>query len=89
MRFFHTATKAVLATNFVWKTLLFALVFANVWAFVGKEALPPNGTGFHLVMMLIAAHVLGFITETCKLTNLFGMLLAGESVNINELLKFK
>lgn len=83
MKFFHTATKAVLE-SFAWKTLLFALIFANVWAFVGKEALPPNGTGFHLLMMLIAAHVLALITETCKLTGLFGMLLAGEFVTIHR-----
>lgn len=82
MRSFHNvwakvATKSVVAL-LAWKILIFALIFGNLWVFVGKEALPPNGTGFHLLVMFIAAYVLGRLTDVCKLTALFGMLIAGK-----------
>ncbi len=81
MKSFHNvwakvATKSTVAL-LAWKLLIFALIFANLWVFVGVEALPPNGTGFHLLVMFAAAYVLGNLTEACKLTALFGMLISG------------
>ena len=62
---------------FAWKVFIIAFIYLNLWSFFGSEALPPNGTYFHLLMIFIAAHVCAKISLLFNLPPLFGMLVAG------------
>lgn len=62
---------------FTWKLAIFALVFLNLWAFFGDEALPPYGSLFHLWMLFISGHFAGKIATLFKMPALLGMMIAG------------
>ena len=70
------------STNYLlfwsWKISIFALVFILIWCFFDQEAFPPNGNGFHLLMLFIGAHVGGKIVSVIGIPQLLGYLVAGE-----------
>lgn len=60
-----------------WKVAIFAFVYANLWALFGPQALPPNGTYFHLWMIFIASYFSSKVAGLFNLPPLIGMLVAG------------
>lgn len=73
---------------FTWKLAIFALVFLNLWAFFGDEALPPYGSLFHLWMLFISGHFAGKIATLFKMPALLGMMIAGNFFIEKSLLSF-
>lgn len=63
-----------------WKVCLFIVIYLNLYAFFGQDALPPNGPYFHLFVVLLLAHLLGELSELVGLPSLFGKLVAGKSL---------
>lgn len=62
---------------FAWKLAIFALVFLNLWAFFGDEALPPYGSLFHIWMLFISGHFAGKIATIFNMPTLLGNMIAG------------
>lgn len=82
VRAFFSQIFAVSYLEFVtWKLAVLGLVFLNLWAFFGDDALPPTGSFFHLWMIFIAAHFAGKVVHLFNLPPLLGMMIAG---NINK-----
>lgn len=79
LRAFFSQIFAVSYLEFVtWKLIIFGLVFLNLWAFFGDDALPPYGSFFHLWMIFIAAHFAGKVVALFNLPPLLGMMIAGK-----------
>src|SRR5690348_7411268 len=55
----------------------FIVIWALSWSIFAKEALPPNGKFFALLVLYATAVVAGDIVELLRLPALLGMLLAG------------
>ncbi|XP_054163338.1 sodium/hydrogen exchanger 9B2-like [Oppia nitens] len=57
--------------------LLLLLIWSTMWSLFGKEALPPNGYLFNLILIFVLSYIFGQIFSIIHMPTLLGMLITG------------
>ena len=57
--------------------LLIIVFWGTLWAILGKDAIPPNGYIFNLLLLFIISYLMGSVMALISLPPLLGMLISG------------
>ena len=66
-----------LISKYVNYSLIILLIWASVWSLDEKDATPPNGFLFNLLVLFVISYLSGELTKLIYLPPLLGMLITG------------